>query len=98
MTNSHIVACLSPDYLDYHGHTAIRKRGAPVFRRLCETWAELFSLAPRTFTIRGDWERDEQQYRRLTGHRKEVVPLLNHLAGHAERASTGEFLVLHIGI
>jgi hypothetical protein len=84
--------------LDSHGHTAIRKRGAPVFRRLCESWAALFALAPRTFTLRGSWECDEQRYKKLTGYRNEVVPILNRLAHHAERASTGEFFVLHVGI
>ena len=39
--------------MNHYGHTAIRKRGAPVFRRVCEAWIQLFSEAPRTFTLRG---------------------------------------------
>jgi hypothetical protein len=84
--------------LDYHGHTAIRKRGAPVFRQICEAWAALFSQAPRTFELKGAWQPDEKEYRRLTYHRREVSPLLQKLAAHAERASTGEFFILHIGL
>jgi hypothetical protein len=88
-----------PGYgLDYHGHTAIRKRGAPVFRHLCEAWAAVFALAPRTFNLHGHWQSDEQRYEKLTGYRKQIVPLLNRLAGHAERASTGEFFILHVGL
>src|SRR5437868_3532505 len=45
--------------LDYHGHTAIRRRGAPVFRHICEGWAALFSQAPRTFVLRGSLLPDE---------------------------------------
>ncbi len=84
--------------LDYFGHTAIRKHGAPVFRRICEAWAALFSQAPRTFELHGSYLPDEGRYERLEHHRKELVPLLRKLAGHAERASTGDFLILHVGL
>jgi hypothetical protein len=84
--------------LDYSRHTAIRKRGAPVFRSICEAWAALFSQAPRSFELRGGWLPDEGQYERLEFHREEIVPLLQKLVRHAERASTGEFFVLHVGI
>jgi hypothetical protein len=84
--------------LDYHGMTAISKRGAPVFRRICEAWAALFSQAPRSFELRGRWLPDEGHYERLEFHPEEIVPLLQKLVRHAERASTGEFFVLHVGI
>jgi hypothetical protein len=84
--------------LDYHGHTAIRKRGAPVFRQICEAWAALFTQAPRTFELRGGYLPDEKRYEKLEYHCKEIVPLLRKLVEHAERASTGDFFILHVGL
>jgi hypothetical protein len=84
--------------LDYHAHTAIRRRGAPAFRRICEAWAALFSQAPRTFELRGSWLPDEDRYERLVHHRKELVPLFQNLVCHAERASTGDYFILHVGL
>ena len=113
--------------LDDWGHTVISQRGAPVFRRVCQAWANLFALAPRTFRLRGLWVIDADEvprvvgqkqspyeprlapdtamprftkgdYERLEFHRREVVPLLHKLTAHAEKAATGEFFILHVGM
>jgi hypothetical protein len=40
---------------------------------------------------RGDYER-------LEVHRSEIVPLLHRLIDHADKAATGEFFILHVGM
>lgn len=72
--------------LNYHGITFIRHEGANLLKDICLSWSRLFSLAPSTFQLTGDFVMDEKgngDYEKWNCTRN----TLSTLAAIADRAS-----------
>jgi hypothetical protein len=91
--------------LNYYGITVIKYMedhdGATVAQNIFNSWAELFSHAPETITLKGEfmWEEDGHgEYEKISINRDEIVASLRTLASFAEQAIRDNKQVLHCGI
>lgn len=106
------IPTLNPGHLeiDYglhtHGPTIINKVGAQVFQRVFAAWAALFSNAPEQILLKsqevaetrnnGDYEYEVHYWYEV--ERDPFLRLLNTLAEYGEKAQTGEYYILHLGV
>ncbi|MGG4442311.1 coproporphyrinogen III oxidase [Brevibacillus fortis] len=75
--------------LNYHGITLIRHEGANLLKDICLSWSRLFSLAPSTFQLTGDFVSDDNgngYYEKLNCTRDDLTKSLLTLAAIAEMA------------
>ncbi|MED1946283.1 MULTISPECIES: hypothetical protein [Brevibacillus] len=87
--------------LNYHGITIIRHEGANLLKDICLNWSRLFSLAPSTFRLTGDFVMDENgngAYEKWNCTRDELTKTLSALAAIAERAFHENYNIVHHGI
>jgi hypothetical protein len=93
--------------LDTYGVTIIKNEGANILFHIISAWINLFSLSPKKLRLTGGWTQhynEEEQpegegsYETLEFDRDKVIINLKVLADYAQKASKGDYFVLHIGI
>ncbi|WP_429842752.1 coproporphyrinogen III oxidase [Brevibacillus sp. FIR094] len=87
--------------LNYHGITLIRHEGANLLKDICLSWSSLFSLAPSTLQLTGDFVMDENgngRYEKLNFTRDDLTKPLTTLAAIADRAFLENYIIVHHGI
>ncbi len=90
--------------LNYYGPTVINKAGAAKASRIFHLWAELLEEGPEELELTGSYEWNEGEdlstgrYARFTVRRDTVVTAFLTIAGFADKAASGRFYVLHLGI
>ena len=90
--------------LNYFGPTIINKSGAGKAARLLRLWAALLQEGPGTLELTGGFEWSDGnpstsgRYAVVTAPRDYVVKTLIGIADMAEKAISGRYYVLHLGI
>ncbi len=90
--------------LNCYGPTIINNAGAIKASRIFHLWAELFVEGPEELKLTGGYEWLEGGevssggYARIIARRDTLVTAFLTIAGYAEKAATGRFYILHLGI
>ncbi|GAB1529872.1 coproporphyrinogen III oxidase [Brevibacillus formosus] len=87
--------------LNYHCITIIRHEGANLLKDICFNWSRLFSLAPSTIQLTGDFVMDANgngAYKKWNCTRDDLTKTLSALAAIAERAFHENYSIVHHGI
>ncbi|WP_437756211.1 hypothetical protein [Sorangium sp. So ce1389] len=91
--------------LNIHGPTIITDAGAPIARRVLQSWERLFSSSPPMLHLTGGWcqtlgSPGTGHYRKLRVRRDDVISRLRGLVSLCRRVERGggERYLLHIGI
>jgi hypothetical protein len=90
--------------LNRFGPTVINREGAAKAAAVFGSWAALLAEGPETLELRGCWIRvggepeTEGHYERLRFSRDSVVGAFRAIAEYAEKAKTGKFYLLHLGV
>ncbi|HTN87838.1 MAG TPA: hypothetical protein VL242_29355 [Sorangium sp.] len=91
--------------LNIHGPTIITDAGAPIARRIFESWERLFSSSPPMLRLTGAWcetvgSPGTGRYLKLTYRRDDAVTRLRGLASLCRRVERGggQRYLLHMGI
>lgn len=90
--------------LNYYGPTVINRTGAAKASRVFRLWAELLKEGPEELELTGSYEWIEGEapstghYETITTARDTIVNAFLTIATLAERAASGNFYLLHLGI
>ncbi len=90
--------------LNYHGITYIFNENRLIFGKIFRLLSDLFSVAPETFKLKGDfcWEegnKDSGAYEFITLNKEDVVNILKKMAIWSELMEKNHNLyVVHMGI
>ena len=90
--------------LNYHGITCISNDNGLLFGKIFGALADLFSVAPETFKLKGDfcWEEgnvDSGTYEFITLEKEDVVSILGKMTLWGEMMQKNHNLyVVHMGI
>jgi hypothetical protein len=90
--------------LNYYGPTVINKTGAGKAARLLRLWAALLQEGPDALELTGLFEQVEGdlstsgKYAVIAAPRDELVKTLTDIADFAEKATSGRYYLLHLGI
>ena len=90
--------------LNYFGPTVFNKEGGEALRGVCAGWAQLLSQGPEVLVLPDGWYTlsDEKPPQIKPHHfktnRDPFVQRLKTLADWGEKAATGAFFILHLGI
>lgn len=96
--------CEPGNGLYLYGPTIIAPEGGECFRKICLGWAEIFVQGPDPLILTSGRVKDSVEshapwkpYRFCTS-RTELVQAMRRLAEYGEKAASGEYYVLHLGI
>ncbi|MGK3967670.1 hypothetical protein WMF38_26295 [Sorangium sp. So ce118] len=91
--------------LNLHGPTIITDAGAPIARRIFESWERLFSSSPPMLRLTGGWceiagSPGTGRYLKLRVRRDDAITRLRGLASLCRRVERGggQRYLLHMGI
>lgn len=90
--------------LNYHGPTVINQTGASKAAKLFRLWSSLLQEGPENLELSGLFDFTDNDPTRLSGRpmftasRELVVKTLIEIANIAEKASSGRYYLLHLGI
>ncbi len=84
------------------GVTIINLEGIDIFQHVIKSWMSLFSKAPEKFELKGGYmigkDGDRGKYNMITFERDKLLHDLQNLSDLANKASSGEFFIMHLGI
>jgi hypothetical protein len=93
--------------LNLYGPTIITKDGSETAKQIFGAWATLFMHGPKNLVLRGAWVEpmnygddtsEERGYDTLLLDRDELVSRIKTLQIFADKAGSGEFFILHLGV